>query len=100
MKKGLLTLKNRVEKFIADNKLDFSDKGSGLNSNCTTLAGFICYVQVNTALDGRDNGYEIINNLPISSEAIKELTRVYDHAWLNNYDEYWETSDATENYIF
>lgn len=95
MKKGLLKLKNRVEKFITDNKLDFSDKGSGLNSNCTTLAGFICYV-----MEDKDSGYEIIENLHLPFEATKELIRVYDHAWLNNYDNYWETSDARENYIF
>lgn len=100
MKKGLLKLKNRVEKFIADNDLDFSGNGSGLNGNCTILAGFICYVQADAFMEDKDSGYEIIDNLHLPLEANKELTRVYDHAWLNNYDTYWSTEEARDTYTF
>ena len=90
-----------VKKFIEDNKLDFSGRGSELNGNCTTLAGFICYV-LDKDLDNylSSHGYEIISELDISTDAAVELERVFEYAYNNYYEEFWKTPAAKKEYIF
>lgn len=85
----------KAEKFIKDNKLDFSSTGSELNGNCVILAGFICYI-----IDNMGEGNDIIVNLPLTSEASDELQRVFNYAWYSNYEKYWETEEAKVQYIF
>ena len=88
-----------VKKFIEDNKLDFSGNGSELNGNCTTLAGFICYVIEPDGL-GRKEGNELISELDLNWSAEVELTRVFEFAWTNSYEEFWKTPAAKEQYVF
>lgn len=88
-------LKERVEKFIKDNKLEFDSYGSDLNSNCTILAGFICFV-----IEDTHTGSNIIDELPFSDEAIKELHRVFEFAWAAGYEDFWETEEAKAQYVF
>lgn len=90
-----------VKKFIEDNKLDFSGRGSELNGNCTTLAGFICYVldedpDFNANLDG----HNIITDLDFSADSEKELRRVFEYAYGNCYEKFWKTPAAKKEYIF
>ena len=90
-----------VKKFIEDNKLDFSGRGSELNGNCTTLAGFICCV-LDKDPDNylSSHGYEIISELDISTDAAIELERVFDYAYNNYYEKFWKTPAAKKEYIF
>ena len=92
-------LKEKVEKFIVDNKLEFNDSTSGLNGNCTPLAGFICYL-INEEDMSISDGNEIIESLGLSSEAETELERVFDFAWYAGYEDFWKTEDAKETYVF
>ena len=83
----------RIVKFIEENDLDLLDEASGLNSSCTTLAGFILYV-----------GYKSINakiaDILPSTEAEAELVRVFEYAKNNSYGYYWETAEARKMYKF
>ena len=90
-----------VKKFIEGNKLDFSGRGSELNGNCTTLAGFICYV-LDKDPDNylSSHGYEIISELDISTDAAIELERVFEYAYNNYYEEFWKTPAAKKEYKF
>ncbi len=90
-----------VKKFIEDNKLDFSGRGSELNGNCTTLAGFICHV-LDEDPDNylSSHGYEIISELDISADAAVELERVFEYAYNNYYEKFWKTPAAKKEYIF
>lgn len=89
-----------VKKFIEDNKLDFSGRGSELNGNCTALAGFICYV-LDKDPDNylSSHGYEIISELDISTDAAIELERVFEYAYNNYYEKFWKTPAAKKEYI-
>ena len=98
MKKEL----TRVKKFIKDNDLDFTDSGSGLNGNCLVLAGFICHVMADREdwKSSREVGRDIIDTLKLSDEADTELQRVFEFAWENSYEDYWETDEAELEYTF
>ena len=90
-----------VKKFIEDNKLDFSGRGSELNGNCTTLAGFICHVlDEDPVIYLSSHGYEIISELDISTDAAVELERVFEYAYNNYYEKFWKTPAAKKEYIF
>lgn len=90
-----------VEKFIEDNKLDFSGSGSELNGNCVTLAGFICYVlDSDPKLNTTTTGIDIIDELDIDADANLELNRVFAFAWSNSYERFWKTSAAEAQYTF
>lgn len=89
------TGKTIVKEFIKNNGLDFSGSGSDLNGNCVTLAGFICYI-----IDDKDTGYDIIGGLKLSTDAEIELYRVFEYAWMNDYEEFWKTPKAKELYKF
>jgi hypothetical protein len=88
-----------AEKFIDDNKLDFSGSGSDLNGACVILAGYICYL-----LDESDEdvgeGKDIVNILPIATVARGELMRVFNFAWYENYGAFWRTQQAKDEYVF
>lgn len=92
-------LKEKIEKFIVDNELEFNDSDSGLNGNCVVLAGFLCYLLVEKER-GEPEGINIIQSLGLSSEAETELERVFDFAWNTGYEDFWKTEDAKETYVF
>ena len=90
-----------VKKFIEDNKLDFSGRGSELNGNCTTLAGFICYVLDNDPDNYlMSDGHNIITDLDFSADSEEELRRVFEYAYGNCYEKFWKTPAAKKEYIF
>lgn len=91
----------KVKKFIEDNKLDFSGSGSELNGNCTTLAGFICYVlDEEPDFNSNADGHNIIYELDFSVDADDELRRVFDYAYSSYYEKFWKTPAAKKEYIF
>ena len=92
-------LKEKVEKFIVDNELEFNDSDSGLNGYCVVLAGFLCYLLVEEEKE-HSEGVDIIQSLGLLTEAEIELERVFDFAWYSNYENFWKTEDAKEEYIF
>jgi hypothetical protein len=87
--------KTVIEKFIEDNDLNFEGVGSDLNGNCLTLAGFICYIVV-----GYSEGKAIIDSLKLPVRAERELLRIFDYAYNNNYRAFWDTPQAKELYTF
>ena len=88
--------KTIVKEFIKNNGLDFSGSGSDLNGNCVILAGFICHVS-----DGiYDDAVSLIEEIKLSTEANIELTRVFEFAFVNDYELFWETPEAKEKYKF
>lgn len=90
---------NKLQQFIVDNKIDLSGTGSELNGNCVILAGFLCYLLVKEDKVELD-GFDIIRSLELSPEAETELERVFKYAWAASYENFWETEDAKEEYIF
>jgi len=92
---------NKIEKFIIDNKLDFTSLGSDLNSNCTILAGYACYLE----LDWTDL-QEAINSCEKDIKGTSwwnfddELKRVFTYANDNMYGMYWKSDEAKKTYIF
>ena len=69
----------KVKKFIEDNRLDFSSSGSELNGNCTTLAGFICYIlDEDPDFNYSSDGHNIITDLDFSADSEEELRRVFE----------------------
>ena len=91
----------KVKKFIEDNKLDFSGRGSELNGNCTTLAGFICYVlDEDPDFNTHNDGENIIDELNLDLYADEELRRVFDYAYTNCCEKFWKTPAAKKEYIF
>lgn len=90
---------NKIQQFIVDNKIDLSGTGSELNGNCVILAGFLCYLLVKEDKVELD-GLNLIQSLELSPEAETELERVFEFAWAAGYEDFWETEDAKEEYIF
>jgi hypothetical protein len=88
-----------VKKFIKENSLDFSGSGSDLNGACVALAGFICFV-LNINDKEFSDGTVLIEKLKLPTDAENELHRVYDFAYFNNYEHFWETEEAKEQYVF
>lgn len=90
---------NKIQQFIVDNNIDLSGTGSELNGNCVILAGFLCYLLVKEDKVELD-GLNLIQSLELSPEAETELERVFEFAWAAGYEDFWETEDAKEEYIF
>jgi len=91
----------RIKQFIIDNELDFTGTDSDLNSNCCILAGFALYATDDINDFPRLAKYlNKWTDIDLSYEAKKELERVYDYAYSNNYAEFWKTNEANEEYIF
>lgn len=96
MEKKKIKKINKIEKFINDNKLNFTSSGSDLNANCVILAGYSCYLKLS-----KEELLVHISLLDILTVSVKtELIRVFEHANKNNYGKYWETEQAKETYKF
>jgi hypothetical protein len=92
---------NKIQQFIVDNNIDLSGTGSELNGNCVILAGFALH------LNGDSNDfYHVVrdidegNKFTLSLTASRELERVFDYAYSNNYYKFWDTPEAKEQYVF
>lgn len=84
----------KISKFIEDNKLNFTDSGSSLNSNCVILAGYALFI-------GIDNVEDLFKAIPYyGSSEMEELERVFDFAMSSSYGDYWNTEDAKKRYKF
>jgi hypothetical protein len=95
--------KETLKKFVIDNKLDFSGSGSDLNGNCTILAGFTLFLNIEG--DSSDildivSEIETIPDSVFTAELNEEFERVYDFAKSNNYGKFWNTEMAKKQYIF
>ena len=93
--KGLI----KTKRFIKDNALDFTAPGSALNSNATVLAGFICFILEKNGMD-KGEGELLIDTLELPLKANIETQSVFQYAWYNEYEEFWKTKEAKEQYIF
>ena len=85
---------NLIEKFIRDNKLDFTGSGSGLNGNCVILAGYACYLGLS---------YTSLNDLLPSgypTSAYLELEKLLQYAYDHDYGAFWITPEAKLTYVF
>ena len=88
-------MKELLEKFIKENKLDMDECGSALNSTCCIIAGYALHIGI-TELE------ELIN-IFVDTSSInfnEELTRVFLFAKKNNYGKWWESEEAIKQYIF
>lgn len=85
-----------IEKFIKENKLDFTDTGSSLNGNCVVLAGYALHLNINVF------GFllDALTVTVLSPEAEEELERVFDYAYINSYENFWKTEEAKKLYKF
>lgn len=93
-----LSKEEKLRKFIIDNKLDFSQEGSALNSVCCTISGFALFIGVTSYHEIE----EVIDKLDENASGWyeEELDRVFDFAQNNNYGNWWYTPYAKEQYIF
>lgn len=84
-----------INKFINQNKLDLLCEESELNGVCTILAGYSLYL-------GYVKPEKVIEDLtePPTEEFKKEFTRVFNYAYENDYEDYWDTEKAKEQYIY
>ena len=78
-----------LKKFVKDNNLLFVE--GVRNKNITILSGFACYIK---ALP--EEMKKVINN----PELDEEIERVYDYAFYNSYEKWWEGEDAKKEYKF
>ena len=92
-------MKDKLIKFIKENKLVFSEFDSGLNGACTVLAGYADFVRANKKVV-RESIKEAgsYSHLPIRVE--KEINRVYDFASTYNYGNWWKRDEAKKLYKF
>jgi hypothetical protein len=88
---------NVITKFIADNNLDFSGSGSGLNSSCVIISGFALWTGITepTKLLGIVDKAE-----DISSDAMEELMRVFKYAKNAGYGKAWDTAEYKAQYTY
>lgn len=86
----------KLEKFIKDNNLLFDSTDSGLNSDCTILAGYADYIEA----DVNDIITSIKKTSPKAKGYETEIERVFEYAQRNNYGEFWSKPEAKKMYIF
>lgn len=91
-----MTNVEKLQKFIEDNKLDFTASGSSLNSAFTTLSGYSLFI--NTSEDEIRDVLE--NTGELTSMELKEFDRVYNYSKKNNYGEWWKKEEAKKMYKF
>jgi len=91
-----MTNVEKLQKFIADNKLDFDASGSSLNSAFVTLSGYSLFTGANE--EEVRNVLEATESL--TSMELKEFDRVYDYSKKNNYGEWWKKEEAKKMYKF
>jgi hypothetical protein len=92
-------IKTLLNEFITNNDLDFSGEGSDLNGNCVILAGYLCYLLDERGLDA-GHGDDAIGQLSLTSDAQRELNRVFAYAYISSYERWWKSADAKAKYKF
>lgn len=112
-------MKERILKFIKDNKLTFEE--GNRNAAAVVIAGFVCYlneVEASKAeAEDQDIDYEdqdiefidgdmladIITSIPevdSTTELYEEIVRVFNYAEANTYGNWWTNKKAHIQYIF
>jgi hypothetical protein len=91
----------KIEKFIADNELNFTDTGSGLNGNCIILAGYLDYLENYADVKEFDSMHmgAVLHLMP-SLKAKDEMDRTHTYACRNRYGKKWSTSDYKSMYKY
>lgn len=84
--------------FIIENSLNFNGSGSGLNSMCVVLAGYSIFKGHTNTAQLKEAVHEVFPKSVGNFE--KELERVFEYAYDNNYGEFWKTEDAKLLYTF
>jgi len=87
-------MKEKIEKFIKDNKLDLTGSGSELNSVCTILSGYALHLGIDMVdllniIDGIEPAFNFA-----------ELERVFKFAKEANYGDWWSKPKNRKMYKF
>jgi hypothetical protein len=91
--------KTRLKKFLKDNNITFSGTGSALNSDCVVFAGFSLFVT--NAEYSLEEMYPFIESIPGHNKDYQsEFNRVYDFAFYNNYQDWWDKEEAKKKFKF
>lgn len=99
-------MKSKIKLFLEDNDLSFSDSGSGLNSSCCILAGYVCYLNSLGTTKTKISVSSVITIIlsqkegEVSEGFQDEFKRVYSYAVDNNYGEWWKSPLAKSSYKF
>ena len=88
-------MKEIIEKFIKENKLDLNDTGSALNSTCCIISGYALHIGI---ID-----VDILCNMfvdKLNADQNLELEKVFNYAKKHQYEDFWKTEQAEKQYIF
>jgi hypothetical protein len=91
-----MTNVEKLQKFIADNNLDFTVSGSSLNSAFVTLSGYSLYIGA-MEVDVKESLHKTES---LTFTDFKEFDKVYSYAKKNNYGEWWKKEEAKKMYKF
>jgi hypothetical protein len=90
--------KEKLIKFIEDNKLNLDEDVSAANSVCTVICGFSLFVGYT---DYKDLMGDIENSgINYSTGFFNEVQRVFNYAKNRNYEKAWETQKYKDQYIY
>lgn len=90
-------MSTKLVNFINDNGLNFSDSGSGLNSDCTIISGYALHLGITSP---RTIVKAIKKANPSARKFTAELKRVFEYAEENNYGYWWDSDAAKLMYKF
>lgn len=90
----------KIVKFIKENNLDLrAIAGSDLNSACTILAGYALHLGIDE-VDTLNEYVEEALDCSTSYYYDKEMNKVFEYAYNNNYGAWWKTPQAKKMYKF
>ena len=90
----------KLVKFIEENELKFDGPASGLNSDCTIIAGFADHCGVQTSQEVIDAIIATKKGRSLTAPVMSEVRRVFDFAFTYNYGNWWKTDEAKSTYKF
>lgn len=92
-------MKEKIEKFIRENELNFNSSGSSLNGAYTVVCGFADYVGASKkAVKEAVLACTGVETLP--TESNKELEKIYKFTTTYNYGKWWLKPEANRMYKF
>jgi len=90
-------MKEKLEKFIRENQLNFNSYGSSLNGAYTVLCGYADHVGASKkAVKEAVQACTGVEQLP--QESKKELDKVYKFTTTFNYGKWWTREEASRLY--
>ena len=92
-------MKEKLEKFIRENELNFNTSGSGLNGSYTIVCGFADHVGASKRAVA-DAVKACIGVETLTTESIKELDKTYKFTTTYNYGKWWLKPEASRIYKF